>query len=409
MPKDPSTTLIRPRLAWRPRLLPLRAAPLLLVAVLLAAGCLGGSKGPAAPDAVNSTSAGKGNLTAAPVDDGSKAAVADTAHMPHMHDYWKGKERVTIFDGDLSPDAENTTFATIFQFLSGQRVAAGGMLWNLPDGQIVYEGTGKLQMTASWSDPRITGIGYIYRSAAGPDWKDGGSLPNGKAADLVVTPAMTDAPHTKVSRWQFGFGPDQSPGALAGPFHLRVDLVRMNDIMLFPAHPDFWRGNHSLVLTDVDHHGQVDSYVKRGPQLATQGGQFTEDYVSFPRPVPMETLGVRFTVTIKDATSTPGKVDAFGFFYHGADTTTPYRCNVQALNATLPATLTWDVPANADMADSPYLNASQWQFLVEPQAVAADGAPEMGGMTDVSYDFHVTATAFDTPFEKPASCAQDQG
>jgi hypothetical protein len=386
-----------------------RALPFVLVAILVSAGCLGGSKDPApSPDAVGATSAGKANATAAPVDDGSKKAVADTAHMPHMHDYWKGKERVTVFDGDLAPDAMNTTFATIFQSVFGQRVAAGGMLWNLPDGQIVYEGTGKMQLTASWTDPRVTGVGFIYRSAESPDYKDGASLPNGKTVDLPITPAMTDMPHAKISKWQFGFGPDQSPGALAGPFHLRLDLVRVNDIMLFPAHPDFWHGNHSLLLLDGDHHGQADSYVKRIAQPATQGGQFTEDWVSFPRPVPMEAKGVRFVVTIKSATSTPGKVDAFGLFYHGADTTNPYRCPILPLNATLPATLTWEVPASEEMSDSPYAPASQWQFFVEPQAIAADGTPEMGGMTDVSYDYHVVSTAFDGAFEKPMQCAQDQ-
>ena len=41
-------------------------------------------------------------------------------------------------------------------------VAAGGMLFDLPDGQIVYEGAGAIEFTATWSDPRVTSIGFIY-------------------------------------------------------------------------------------------------------------------------------------------------------------------------------------------------------------------------------------------------------
>lgn len=381
----------------------LRAATVLL-AFLLLAGCM--SKGADEP-ALNTTAT---NVSAPIVDDGSKpaaAAMSDMNHMPHMHDYWKGKERVTVFDGDVAPDEQNTTFATVFQAITRQGVYAGGMEWYLPDGQIVYEGTGKVELTASWSDPRVTGIAFIYRSAESDQWKGGSAMANGKASAVAVTPAMTDMPHTKVSKWVFAFGPDQSPGALAGPFHLKVDLVRVNDVMTFPAHPDFWQGNHTLVLTDTDHHGQVDSYAKRAAQPATNGG-FVEDYVSFPKPVPMETKAVRFAVTIKSATSTPGKVTGFGFFYHGADTRAPFRCPVQPLNASLPATLVWDVPATMEMSDSPYANASQWQFLVEPQATLADGTPDMGGMTDVSYDYHVVATALDAAPEKVASCPQDR-
>jgi hypothetical protein len=270
------------------------------------------------------------------------------------------------------------------------------MLWNLPDGKTVFEGTGIMEITASWSDPRVTGIGFIYQSAENREWKDGGSLPSGKAVQVQVSPSMTDMPHAKTSKWLFGFGPDKSPGALMGPFHLKVDVVRVRDIALFPAHPDFWQGKHDLVLLDADHHGAQVSYAKRSVKLATEG-TFSEDEVALAKPVPMETQAVRFTVTVTAATSTPGKVTHLGLFYRGADMSfSTYRCEEIPLKETLPATLTWIVPSTMEMSDSPYENASAWRFLVEPQVSLTGADPPAGGMTDTDITYHVVATAFDS-------------
>jgi hypothetical protein len=386
------------------------ARPVLVLAAMLAlAGCLAQKPAEdpataAAPDGPSRAA----NATAEPMnDDGTRAATSvDTGHMPHMHDYWKGKERVTIFDGDLQPDEENATFATFFQVLFLHRAAAGGMLWNPPDGQIVYEGTGAMELTATWTDPRVTSIAFIYHFYHSPDssgWRNGGSLPNGKAFSLPLTPDMTDMPHAKTSKWQLGFGPDQEPGALLGPFHLKVDLVRTGDIMLFPAHPDLWEGKHERVVLDADHHGSQVSYMKRAAQPATQGN-FTEDEVGFAKTVPMETRGVRFAVTVSSATSTPGKVVQLGLFVHGADTTNLLRCATKPLNATLPATVVWEIPATMDMSDSPYATQSAWRFLVEPQTSFTGVDPVSGGTTDTEIQYHAVVTAYDAELDGAVAC-----
>lgn len=379
------------------------AGAALLVIALLVAGCVSQQ----APSTASSPAATPANSTV-PVDDGSaasKAAAATMAEMPHVHDYWQGRERVTLFDGDLQPDPENVTFATLFQAVSGRPGAVGGQEFSLPDGKTVYEGTGRMDLTATWSDPRVTGVSFIYKSAANGDYQNGGRLENAKTFQLPVTPPMTDMPHAKSSKWWFGFGPDPTPGALAGPWHLRIDIVRMYNVSLFPAHPDFWGGKDTLVLLDATHHGQVDSYAKRSTEPATQGN-FTEDWVSFAHVVPMETTAVTLTVTITSASSTPGQVTAFGLFYHGADTQNPFRCPVKPISS-LPSTLSWTVPSTMQMTDSPYANHTDWRFLVEPQVTPAPGAPQMGGMTDVTYDYHVVATALQNAPQQMDACKVD--
>lgn len=381
---------------------------LLLVAALLVAGCATPADAPPGADA-NVTPGSDAPAALPPdaerVDDGTRT---DLGHMPHMHDYWKGKERVTLFDGELEPDAQNMTFATFFQVVFTQSAVVGGMQFYLPDGAIVYEGTGVVELTASWTDPRNTGIAFVYQTPAEPEWQFGGALPNGEPFALEITPEHTDMPHAKNSRWWFGFGPDSSPGTLAGPFHLKIDIVRVGDVTLFPAHPDFWQGAHELTLLDADHHGEVPSYAKRVVQPATEG-EFREDWVLFERIVPMETQALRVVADITAASSTPGEVTSFGFFYHGAETRVPFRCPVKPLEGDLPRTLTWVVPVTMEMTDSPYADQTAWRFLVEPIVTLAPGTPEMGGMTDVSYDYHVVVTALDAAPEEMDECSRDQG
>ena len=379
--------------------------PLLIIAVFIGAALAGcASKPETATPAADAPAAG-----VPLVDDGSKANATTMDHMatmPHMHDYWKGKERVQLFDGDLKPNEENATFATLAQLFIGRGVAAGGMQWFLPDGTTIYEGTGAVELTATWNDPLVTGVSFIYRSAESQDIKNGASLVSGTTFSLPVTPVMTDMPHSKVSKWWFAFGPDKSPGALLGTFHLKVEIVRLHDIMTFPAHPDFWQGKRALTMLDADHRGSQQSYALRATQPATQG-DFNEDWVNFSALVPMETKAIQLNFTITAASSTPGQVASFGLFYKTADTTSQYRCPPQPIGK-LPATLSWLVPVTAENSDSPYAKASQWRILLEPQVTLTGQDPDSGGTTNVDYAYHGTVTALDVEQADAKACRLDQ-
>ncbi|MHB8585854.1 MAG: hypothetical protein ACYDDF_08480 [Thermoplasmatota archaeon] len=372
------------------------------ITLLLLAGCLGA---PSGLGPASSPGASTGNDLASGVANTTTSAAAgqNLANVPHMHDYWNGRSRVTLFDADLAPDAANSSFATGFDLLVGHAIEAGYLEWTLPAGRTVYEGTGIMEFTATWTDARTTGIAFDYRSAAGPDYKAGGALPNAIPFDLPVTAAMTDMPHSSSTRWDFVFTPDKSPGAMLGPFHLKVEIVRLRDIALWPAHPDPWAGAHTVTLLDADHSASQVSYVQRGPQVV-ENGNFSEDEVALARPVPMEAREVSFTITVKSATSTPGKVTAIGFFYHGADRPDMLRCSVKPLNGSLPTTLTWTVPNPMNSSDSPYANDSQWRFLAEPQVSLTGADPPAGGLTDTHLEYHVTAVAYDSLATKAETC-----
>ncbi|HEX2021841.1 MAG TPA: hypothetical protein VHH36_03960, partial [Candidatus Thermoplasmatota archaeon] len=80
-----------------------RLSCMLTALAVLVAGCASDPADDAGATAGgNETSTGAG--APAPNDDGTKpveVAAADTGHMPHMHDYWSNRERVTLFDGPI--------------------------------------------------------------------------------------------------------------------------------------------------------------------------------------------------------------------------------------------------------------------------------------------------------------------
>jgi hypothetical protein len=384
----------------------MRVALVVLVLMLLVAGCA--SKG-APKGGANAT----GNVTAASLprnDDGSsKTATVDTGAMPHMHDYWKSRERVTLFEGDVDPGQPDPS--QVLVSLAVQKQAkAGDLEWHLPDGQIVYEGTGEMDVTATWTDPKTTSLQLAFKAASDTQYRTPVELVSGKSTPIVVTPDMTDMPHTKASRWTFDFAPAASPGAMLAPFHLKIDIVKLRDINVFPAHPDLFAGAHEKVINDKSYQFTEESYVTRVPQLL-QNGDFQEKIVTPQQIVPMETQWLRAEVDIDSASSTPGSVVDVNFFYHGANTTyLGHPAWLPTAGSFASKHMQWDFPVTMDETDSPYAKDSQWRFFVEPSVALADGTPKMGGMTQVSISYHLKLTVYDhVPDGAKASKSEYEG
>jgi hypothetical protein len=356
------------------------------------AGCV--AEEPAA-DPSHATSVDVG--PAAPVDDGAAPMATDVSHMPHLHDYWEGRERVTLFDDDIDPSQGDDPFQNLEPVLVDKQAKAGRLLWRLPDGKIVYEGTGTLEVTATWDDPRVTSLAFEFQPAGSNEFSEPEPLPPGEVVSVPVAPKMTDMPHTKTSRWVFAFETADQPGVALGPFHLRVDIVRVADIMVFPGHPALFEGRPEKVIEDGDHEHSEVSYARRAPQLATEG-EFGEKTITPARPVPMETKAMRIELDILDTSSTPGVVSDINFFFHGADTTFYGHPSVLPMEGSLASKrLIYQFPVEMEQTDSPYADSSQWLFFVEPTAkfTGQDAEPTCGGCTDVSIKYHIKAIAYD--------------
>lgn len=372
-----------------------RLLSLLLLPALLA-GCFGGDAddAPLAEDAAEGVG---GPARPAAVDDGGAPMTGEAGKNPHIHDYWKGKERVTLFEGEVAPQVEESMGNTFFNAFQNRQASAGGTTFLLPNNTIVYEGTGQMEIVATWDSPLVTGLSVSYRTGVGPAFSAPVALANGEPLVVDVTPEMCDMPHMSTSRWVFYFAPDASPGASLDAFDLKIDIVKMRDVSLFPGHPDLFEGKAEKILLETDGESAQVSYAKRVPNLATEGA-FGEHEIALEKAVPMEAKAMRFEVTITKADATPPmRVSYIGFFYHGADSNFLLRAPEQPLEK-VGQTLVWEIPVEMEMTDSPYNPGSQWEIMVEAQTSVADEGP-CGGCVDTDIAFHVKATAYDHELE----------
>lgn len=389
----------------RPLPHPSRRAPLLFALLLaLSAGLAGcftsdegadpaGEPGGAEGDA---DTTGDGSATPPPVDTRKGPSTANgTGDRPHLHDYWQEKERVVLFDGEVDLSALDPFGWTFARAYFEKQPAVGGAEWRLPDGAIVYEGTGQLDLTTTWTDPRITSLAVAYRTPASQELQPFVDLSSGKTLSVDVTPEMTDMPHMSTSRWAFVFA-SGVPGAALGTFNLKVEVVKMRDVGLFPAHPDLFEGKPEKVLHDHDHDLSEVSYPKRVPNVVTSG-EFGEKEVTLASLVPMETQWMRVEVDVSRATADPGQVADIRFFYHGADRsliTHPFLLPIEGSLAE--KRLVYAFPVTMEETDTPYGKESQWRFFVEPTTTftGQEGEPDCGGCTDVSIAYHMKVIAY---------------
>lgn len=316
----------------------------------------------------------------------------DVGTQPHLHDYWVGKERVTLFDGSVDPNT-HAMEATLIAAAFDREARAGGVWWLLPEGSIVYEGTGAIEFTASWSDPTVTSLGVAYAPADASEMGPLLPLVNGDTLTIPVTPSMTDMPHSTTSRWQFYFGPVENPSVALSPFDLQIDIVKTREVDLFPGHPELFEGASSKVLFEDSHRTFKASYATRGPYLL-ENGDFGEPVFAPTHVVPMETVLIRVEVHVTGTEASAGEVTEVRFFHQSAASNTLTAGGMGRLADG--DRFVWDVEVTMDMTDSPYASTSQWRFMVEPATQFTGEDPSCGGCVDSALEFDAVITAFAT-------------
>lgn len=380
-----------------------RAFPLLVAASLVAtlgAGCLGGNEArdanprEAASNAtVEQDAAALANIT----DTGEGTMNASMGHMPHLHDYWEGRERVTILDEDVTVDERSLLFFTFFNAFREQSPSLGGVAIGLPDGATVYEGTGQVEVTVSWEEPTITAMAVRVRSAAGPEFSEPNPLASGTALAIPVTPEMSDMPHVSASRWRFLFTPGDAGNAIYGTFHVKVDVVKMRDIALFPGHPELFAGASEKILLDANGKSAQQNGLNQFVSAVSGGGDpSATSGVQSQEIVPMETLEMRVDLTINSVTTASGgEAQSVELVFKSAETNR-WRSAELLEGDVASGKLVFAIPVEMSMVDSPYAKESDWWFDVRVSAQAVPGTDTAcRGCTDAQVDYHVTVTAFD--------------
>lgn len=198
-------------------------------------------------------------------------------YRPHIHDYWGERSEITIFDepfdirqsrvgsatADWNPQA-NYVSATV---LYANLVYSGLRYWiPLPDDDpanpnIVFPGTGKVEVTFDWDDappmPPRYAFGYVPASDDDLVVLDAGGP--GTTWTIDVEPGMTDAGHQTFSLWEFYVIPvnnvqdatNYRPSLITETIDVRITVYKGYDVPVEPPHPEFWRDGDVLPLLNA--------------------------------------------------------------------------------------------------------------------------------------------------------------
>src|SRR5581483_1037118 len=177
-----------------------------LVAFLLAtgfllAGCIG-AKEPVKPAAamVNNTTVRNATLPDRPGECigclETNKTEAGMGGMNHTHDYWKGRETVTVFHDDVF-------------------------------------GPGGSPVDPCTPDPNPPKVHLQYRSAADSTWRDAADLALGVPLKINVLPKETDMPHSVLSLWVFRLTTDNPS---LSSVNLTIVIHKGRDVVNWPGH-----------------------------------------------------------------------------------------------------------------------------------------------------------------------------
>lgn len=329
----------------------MRVSLVLAVAALALAGCSGkdGADGGATDGRVP-----EGALVITdPADDSALRAGTDGSGW-HVHDYWRGEDRLVLLDQD-GPSCTGC-IATY----NGEQGAFIGSF--RPDvDHVVPQGTAIIEVTATWSldeaQSEYDHVALWVKTAATARFANIGMLTQGDTLTFASTNDDNDPPHQRLSGWRFqirAMPTDDSATIASYSSALTVQVVRGLDIPAWPAHPDLWGGATEMTL--YDHTGADGSDISL-VVFATCTSPCA-NLVWRPADgmiVPYDAREVHVDITFEG-----GPVHMFGVRYHGGDSW-DYRDVEPAEGAADGSSLHYVIdPTGA--ADSPYAKQSVWEF-----------------------------------------------
>lgn len=397
---------------------------------LALAGCLGvPAPGAPAEDATSDASeAATGNAT----------TVASPAQQLHVHDLWRGRDNITLFDDSVQVNA-TTTDTTGSEPLAGNvgpNTCSGSDLgigaWCLgrvtfkpprsadaSQPKVVAPGTWALRATASWSDQTITGVAFEADAANGDDLYLGDVETSGGSVKVNATRfgenrtylplVVSDDGHATVSQWSFTLTASGDFGSFLavadGSVDVTVEAIRMDgDLPEEPPHPD-WYGD-----TETYHVGFEETVARNAYRVTYMGTDWVSIHMEPENPIPPGTNEVLAEVNItNDSPTKDGPAEPEVAAYYSTDGN--YWGEQHELEPEIEedGRRLYRIPVDGRMTDSLYTcqgRNSTWSFdvYVQPQSLA--GEPVLG--TDVRGAMHfsgrvgLTVTATEKTGAEPA-------
>lgn len=284
----------------------------------------------------------------------------------HQHDYWGGKERLTVMEYTLANEACCMT------------LGRGGfdLAFAPEDGVVVPHGTARVEVTVTWTDSALS----LYedpelwvQTAAEHEPTLVGPIASGETLVVDAEDADLDLPHQSLSAWRFVLWlKPKADGVMTlrsgGQLTLFAEAVRGREIPVYPPHPDLWEGKDAIPLfDDAQPHavwsGVVDEE-ERG-YSCLRGCWPKIHRVVNGTVVPFDAAMVE---VVLDARPEPGF--DFGLKFHGSDTRTFTDLAPTSEEGTVRV---YHIPVLPGLGDSPYASQSVWGFAVFSEKPERDG------------------------------------
>lgn len=388
----------------------------IVVAVLAVAlaGCVGG-QAPGNGSAPTETG-GSGNAS----DALRQPSVAQTT--PHVHDLWKGRDRITLVDREVQINATRTDptggpltrSVGINDCYAEDQIEFG--VWCLgravadvrPSGdparpRVVPPGTWAVSVSVTWEEPTITGVG-VEAITANDDgvWMGDVDTSGGEVRfnatrfgdDRSYVPLLaSDDGHATDSKWRFALTASGDFGGFAavadGTLHVTAEAHRMDGTLPFePPHPDWYAD------ADTYHVGYGSDTANNAYRVAYAGTEWVEVDLTPRNPIPPGTREVVVAVNVTDDSPTSDRDRTspeveLTYEHDGGESWYTEQVEVQPETVEEGRRI-YRIPVDDEMTDSLYTCAgrnSTWSFRlqVQPQALVED-EPVLG--TDVRGAMH---------------------
>jgi hypothetical protein len=178
----------------------------------------------------------------------------------HKHDYWGDQTEITL----INHNYDFTGPERLYEMNVNSSGSTTSHDWHITfpdppgtDPLMIYPGAREIQITLTWTETSTTfkKLGLQYATAKSNKVITLDRRASGQPWTIPVQPGEWDAGHQKFSLWEFMVCPcndvrtmTYEPGTMLGLIHVKLVVIKGDEVPAEPGHPNHWGDAESLIL-----------------------------------------------------------------------------------------------------------------------------------------------------------------